>query len=115
MRGAIILLGAIMVAATPAVAGDRNGYQAIAAGDLARAERTLVAERRIFPSRPELMLNLAAVYARTGRAAQAATLYQEALAADSILLDLPDGTTVASHAVAQRGLARLAPTHFATR
>lgn len=115
MRGASFLLGVATVAAVPAAASDRTGYQAIAAGDFATAERTLVAERRIFPSRPELMLNLAAVYAKTGRATEATTLYREALSAEPVLMDLPNGKTISSHAVAERGLARLSPTMVATR
>ena len=98
--------------AAPVHAKDRTGYQAIAAGDLARAERTLVAERRIFPDRPELMLNLAAVYLRTGRVAEANALYSKVLARPATEMDLPSGRAATSHRIATVALASL-PTNIA--
>ncbi|MBW6522648.1 tetratricopeptide repeat protein [Sphingomonas sp. RHCKR47] len=95
------------VAATPAAARDRSGYTSIAAGDWSQAEATLSAERAIFPHRPEILLNLAAVYLRTDRAAQARALYGDVLASEPVSLDLANGHTVSSHVIAQRGLARL--------
>lgn len=108
MRLLIVLTMASSLIAAPAVARDRTGYRQIASGDLAGAERTLVAERRIFPARPEFMLNLAAVYSRTGRPSQAAALYGAVLAAPDVALELPDGATASSHAIARAGRARLA-------
>ncbi len=106
-----MLIGATVAAATvmavPAMAKDRNGYQAIAAGDLSQAQATLARERAIYPNRPELMLNQAAVFARTGRIAEARALYGEVLARDAVALDLPDGNVASSHAVAERGMMRL--------
>lgn len=96
-----------LVAATPAIAQDRTGYQAIAAGDFAGAASRLEAERRIFPHRPELMLNLAAAYARTGRVADARVLYADVLAQPAVAMDMPSGAIASSHDVATRGLARL--------
>lgn len=101
--------------ASPAAARDRTGYQAIAAGDYQAAEKTLLAERRIFPSRPELMINLATVYARTDRLSEAAALYRTALASDAVEMAMPDGDVTSSHAVAQRGLDSLAPITLAVR
>ena len=101
--------------ATPALAADRTGFQAIAAGDYRAAEETLVNERRIFPRRPELMINLAAVYARTGRAAEAASLYRAALSADDVEMAMPNGNVASSRRVAQRGLDRLGGVTLATR
>ncbi len=103
-------LAATALSVTPAMAGDRLGYQAISAGDLNAAERTLVAERRIFPNRPELMLNLAAVYDRTGREAEARALYTSLLQADDVELTLANGTTASSRVLASTGLARLGRT-----
>jgi Tfp pilus assembly protein PilF len=111
----MLIFGLVTSLATPALARDRTGYQAIAAGDYASAEKTLVAERRIFPGRPELMINLATVYARTGRVSEAASLYRAALASDSVEMAMPDGDVNSSHAVAQRGLDSLAPITLATR
>lgn len=96
--------------AVPALAKDRVGYHAISAGSLAQAEQTIEAERAIFPTRPELMLNLAAVYARTGRVTQARSLYGQVLEQESVAMDLPDGSVQSSHVLAQRGLLRLGST-----
>lgn len=112
-----LMLSALMlgtVIATPAAAKDRVGYQAIAAGSLARAEQTITAERAIFPERPELMLNLAAVYARTGREAQARALYADVLDHEAVAMDLADGSVRTSHQLARIGMARLT-TAMATR
>ena len=111
MVPAVVLLA---VLATPAVAKDRVGYQAIAAGNVVQAERTLDAERAIFPQKPELMLNLAAIYARTGREAQARTLYGQVLEQDAVAMDLADGSVRSSHDLAHLGLTRLTTT-MATR
>ncbi len=103
-------VGMVVVAAmlsSPAFAADRTGYTAIAAGNLSQAERTLSAERAIFPRRPEVLLNLAAIYACTNRAAQARALYDDVLAAAPVALEVADGDTMSSHDVAQRGLSRL--------
>lgn len=106
--GGMLVLAAMI--ASPALAADRIGYEAIAAGDLSRAERALSAERAIFPRRPEVLLNLAAIYARTNRAAQARALYDDVLTAAPVALDVADGYTLSSHDVAQRGLSRLGQT-----
>ncbi|WP_294212589.1 tetratricopeptide repeat protein [uncultured Sphingomonas sp.] len=104
------VVAAFALMAVPAMAKDRVGYQAIAAGSLTQAEQTIDAERAIFPDRPELMLNLAAVYARTGRDAQARALYSDVLARDAVAMDLADGSVQSSHALAQKGLMRLSST-----
>ncbi len=102
----MMMIGAVVAcaAAMPAMAKDRSGYTSIAAGSLSEAETTLNAERAIFPERPELMLNLAAIYARTDRAAQARSLYDGVLARDAVALELSNGSVVSSHDVALRGL-----------
>jgi Flp pilus assembly protein TadD len=115
MRMVVLAVAATMIAgAGSAVAQERTGYQAIAAGDLATAEATIARERAIFPQRPELMLNLAAIYARTGRVAEARALYADVLQRDGVDLELGDGSAVSSHLIAKRGLARL-DTAFAAR
>ena len=96
------------VTATPALARDTTGFHAIAAGDLGAAEQTLKAERRIYPQRPELMLNLAFVYARTGRVAEASALYRAVLSRDEVMLETPAGAEASSHAIATAGLGRVA-------
>lgn len=110
-----LIAATLMMAASPALAGDRLGYERIAAGDLRGAEATLNAERRIFPQRPELMLNLAAVYQQTGRAGAASDLYAQVLDRPDISLLTPSGVAESSHDIARRGMARLQPTAMATR
>ncbi len=114
MRGSYLIVLAAMGAATPALAADRSGYTQIAAGNLSAAEQRIVAERRIFPQRPELMLNLAAVYRSTGRDSQARALYTAVLDKPAVAMDLPSGAVASSHEIAQRALARFS-TQMATR
>jgi thioredoxin-like negative regulator of GroEL len=110
MRTALMGVAVLGLLAVPAAAKDRTGYTAIAAGSLAEAETTLNAERAIFPQRPELMLNLAAVYARTNRQAQARALYADVLSRDDVAMELGDGSTVSAHALAKTGLSRIGAT-----
>lgn len=103
-------IGLAMIAATaPAQYKDQTGYRAIAAGDFAAAERMLVAERRIFPDRPELMLNLAVVYSRTGRTDDARALYARVLERPAKELEMPSGRAAWSHDLARTALASLDP------
>ena len=105
-----IAVAAVAMVATPAMAKDRVGYKAISAGSLSQAEATLTRERIIFPSRPELMLNLAAVYARTGRIDQARAPSPRRTAREAVPMDLADGAVLSSYEIARRGLARLGAT-----
>jgi thioredoxin-like negative regulator of GroEL len=105
--GIIGVAVAVATIGSAALAADRNAARAIAAGDYVQAERMLQAERRIFPKRAELMLNLAAVYRQTGRDADARALYADVLKRDSVEMDLLDERTVSSHTIAAKGLARL--------
>ncbi len=106
---------AAMLVATPSMARDRTGYQAIAVGDLAGAERTIVAERKIYPNHPELMLNLAVVYERTGRVAEARAMYRSVLASAPVAMEMSNGDAVSSHLVANAGLAKIGGDTLATR
>ena len=116
MRTIILTAMAVgTIGASSVMAGERTGYAAIAAGDLSGAERTLMAERRIYPDRPELMLNLAAIYQQTGREVAAASLYREVLSQPATTMDLPSGATRTSHSIARAALDRFAPTTLATR
>jgi thioredoxin-like negative regulator of GroEL len=108
-----VLAGLALVAplafAAPAMAQDGNptASAAIEQGDYAAAEKTLLRELRIHPGRPELMLNLATVYAQTGRQNEAKSLYRQVLAKDNVLVDLSADRTAGSHAVAVAGLRRM--------
>ncbi len=102
-------LGMMMVAlvaiSAPALAQE-YGYQQIADGKLLLAESTLEAARVAEPREPSVMINLAAIYARTGRAEQAQTMYQQVLATDNVLLEMGDHRPAWSHSLARRGLQR---------
>ena len=111
MRNTVLFVLATLGAAAPALAApsdraERSGYSAIVSGDLDMAERRLVAERRIFPQRPELMLNLASVYHRTGRESDAHALYAQVLDRPAVAMDLPSGAVVSSHELAIQALGR---------
>lgn len=121
-----IIVRAAIVAATLAVGatagsafaqerGVRVAHDAIQNGDFATAEQTLLAEQRIYPDNAEVMLNLAAVYARTGRAQQAAPLYLRVLAQRDVLMDLDADRTASAHKLAQTGLQRIGFTQTAAR
>lgn len=110
MRKAMMAALVAGLAASGATAADRTGYRAIAAGDFGRAVQRLEAERRIHPQRPELMLNLAAAYRRTGRTAEARALYADVLARPAVTMDLPSGEVASSRDLASMGLARLTDT-----
>ncbi len=102
---------ALAVAAATAPVQD-YGYTKISAGNFAQAEVQLLAVRAEQPGEPSAMINLATVYARTGRAADAALLYQAALDAPNVQLELGNGSPAWSHDLARRGLNRM---QFAAR
>jgi Flp pilus assembly protein TadD len=109
---------ALVLVATPALAQNgaiRSAHDAITRGDYAGVERVLFAEQRIFPGNAEVLINLAAVYAGTGRAQQAAALYRQVLTRGDVLLDLNDNRTMSSHAIATTGLRRVSSLQTAAR
>jgi Tfp pilus assembly protein PilF len=125
MRRIIIATLAIAAFAAPAVAnGPRaavmnatgggsdvpraTGYEQIAAGRMHDAETMLSKQMEMHPGAPELSLNLAAVYVRTGRAARAEPLYRDVLRRPVVLMDMPSGRIASSHDVANRGLSTAA-------
>jgi Flp pilus assembly protein TadD len=114
MRTILVAVSALAIAA-PALADENTGYRSIAAGNLKEAETRLMAALRADPGRPEVLLNLAAVYAKTDRPAAARDLYRRVLSTDATLMDMPSGATISSHTVAQRGLARIEPAQIASR
>ncbi|MBR0551330.1 tetratricopeptide repeat protein [Stakelama marina] len=115
MRKAMMLLvgATIAVPGSAAIAKDHDGsyaHVAIMNGDYARAEKALEADRRIFPDRPEVLLNLATVYAQTGRTDAARELYAHVLTVEAVDLTLPGDQVANSHDLARIGLSRLTPT-----
>lgn len=109
----LIVIAAPAQAQTPA--GDPVARAAIVQGDYATAERRLLQELRIHPGRPELLLNLAAVYSQTGRVSEARGLYRQVIAQNDVLMDVSAERTVGSHAVANTGLRRLEAVQFTQR
>jgi thioredoxin-like negative regulator of GroEL len=116
MRFSVITLSLVALA-TPLSVGaqQRTGYSQIVSGDLQRAEHTLIAERRVFPQSPELMLNLAAVYQKTGRLDQARALYDMVLGQPEVMMDMSADRVVGSHRIAQTGLRRLSDVKLSSR
>lgn len=114
--GFYLLAAAPLIAALPAHAQDSAvASTEIAQGDYSTAESKLLAELRIHPGRPELLLNLAAVYAKTGRMDEARVLYTKVLTKDDVLMDISTERTAGSHALAQYGLRRLDNVQFTAR
>lgn len=114
--GLYLLAAAPLFVIVPAQAQDSAvASTQIAQGDYSQAESKLMAELRIHPGRPELLLNLAAVYSKTGRTDAARSLYTKVLSSDDVLMDLSVDKTAGSHALAQRGLRRLDTVQFTAR
>ena len=94
--------------ALPAQAQSRNGdpvaSAAIFDGNFSQAEQQLSARLRLDPDQPELLLNLAAVYAQTGRTSQARALYIRVLQQRDVEMDLSADRVSTSHVVANKGL-----------
>ncbi len=97
-----------------ASAQNFNGAEFIKAGDMAGAERVIMAQRHQFPHDADLLLNLATVYARTGRVIEARSMYQAVMAQPDEELDLLGGRVATAHALATDGMRRL-PTDLARR
>ncbi|MEG3182209.1 tetratricopeptide repeat protein [Sphingomonas sp. LT1P40] len=106
---------ALMPAAHAQVREDPNASVAIQSGDYAAAERKLIAEQKIFPARTEVLLNLAAVYSKTGRHAEARAIYNRVMTQKPVAMDVADGQVAPSHLVAGRGLRQLDAARQASR
>jgi Flp pilus assembly protein TadD len=107
------------LALTPVAQADsqdgRYAHATIQRGDYAAAERKLLAEARVFPNKPEVLLNLAAIYAKTGRHNEARALYNRVLALQPVAMDLADGEVAPSHLIAGRGMRQLDAARTAAR
>jgi Flp pilus assembly protein TadD len=109
--GATALLGLALAAsgvAGSATAQDAQySHAAITSGNLQQAERSLERETRAGSREPEVLLNLAAVYAMTHRADAARTLYTKILAADDASMVLSSSRIASAHDIARQGLRML--------
>lgn len=105
--GAIILGTALVATAAGAQTQEqRYGFDAIQRADLTAAEARLSAERIAQPDEPSVLINLAHIYAKTGRMAQAETLYRQVLGGENVLMLTGSRRQLWSHDLAQNGLAR---------
>ena len=104
---------------TPVAQAERvegpYAHVTIQRGDYAVAERKLLAEARVFPDRPEILLNLAAIYTRTGRHSEARELYNHVLALQPVAMDVADGQIAPSHVIATRGIRQIEAQAMAAR
>lgn len=107
---------ALIAAAAPlfllAVPAQAQGFETTASatierGALPKAERILKNQLRQRGEQPELLINLASIYARTGRDAEARALYRRVLDQQDVPMDLSSGAAAGSHAIARAGLKRL--------
>ena len=92
-----------------------SGAEQLIRGDLPAAEREIAHQRRMFPNDPDLLVNLASIYGRTNRTADARRLYRDVLARADEPLTLADGSTVSSHQIALTGLRSLPAEMLAAR
>lgn len=106
--GVLAFVSALVISGPAYAQDDFNGASQILRGDYAGAERVIVAQQRMFPTDPDLLLNLATAYQRTGRMAQARALYRAVLSRPDEPLDLPNSAQPrSSHALAVRALGQI--------
>lgn len=114
---ALAVLAAGLALGLPALvqAESFSGAERIAQGDLAGAEREIAQHRRVFPNDPDLLINLAHVYARTDRQAEARQLYRAVLAREDEELSVAGGQPASAHRLASEGLRRISGGVIAAR
>jgi len=107
LKNGIALLASVAFLALPQSgnAADDVGFGAIRSHNWAVAERQLLAGLEKNPNNVFRLLNLAWVYAQTGRKQEAAMIYQRILNKDEDqLAALPTGEGKSVKALAERGL-----------
>lgn len=105
---AIAILVATPLTATSAASPvDNYGATAIQRADYARAELSLSNRVAAVPADEAALLNLAHVYRRTARMAQAQALYTRVLALPDVLLADTSDRPRSSHALARASLTRV--------
>ena len=117
---AIVALGGV-AHAEPADHGEIRypagsiGYDALVAGDNERAIAQITTSNRLSRHDPAKLINLGQAYARTGRSAEAAVLFETAMARrEQFDLVLANGRIMSSKEAAKRALAGL-QTRFTSR
>lgn len=112
---ALILGGAAFAALSSGVvlaqSGADGGYAAtaITAGQLSQAERILQPASFADAADPARLINIATVYARTQRYADARKALERVRALPAEKLELADGKSYSSHVIAAAMLGRLEP------
>ena len=102
-----LLAGALAATAAGAQTQEqRYGFNAIERDDLAGAEARLKAARLEQPGEPSVLINLAHVYWKTGRTADAEALYRQVLSSDNVLMLTGSNQQLWSHQLARKGLDR---------
>jgi len=104
----LAVASALLLPQAVRAADEDLAYQAIRSHDWTTAEQQLLTGLRKEPGNAFLQLNLAWVYAQTGRKMEAAALYREILVRDKdrvASLSSRDGTSM--EILAKQGLARL--------
>ena len=104
MRSILVLAALAALPLSAAVAQDQIGFKAIAKADYSGAEALLAPKVAAGDRAPEVLLNLAAVYTRTGRNADAARIYRMVQGTENVLMEAANGAPVWSHDLATRGL-----------
>ncbi len=112
-----IVVAAALFGSTAAVAADEgNGAVQIMKGDYVSAERIILAQEKMFPGDPDLLLNLASVYRHTGRVSEARALYRAVLARPDEMMDLPNTAEPrTAHALASAALGSMDATQLSVR
>lgn len=100
-------LAAMGIAASANAQDARYAYAAIESGKLPQAERALEREAKAGSREPQVLLNLAAIYAITDRPDAARALYARVLAGEDASLVMPSDRIANAHDVARRGLRML--------
>ena len=114
--GRLALVATTALAMTGGVASAQafNGANSIARGDLRTAEREIVAQQALYPDQVDAMINLATVYLRTGRVADARRIWAAVAAEPDQEVMLNGGAPAWSHQLANRALHSL-PVQVAAR
>lgn len=101
--------GAALAALGASAALAQTGYaaNAISAGQLAEAEKILQPANLADARDPARLINIASVYARTQRYAEARAALAQVQALPAEQLELADGASHSSHAIARAMLGRL--------
>lgn len=108
----ILVVAALMASLPSAVQAetpsDRYAWNAIGEHNYGIAEKRLLRRLRVDSGDQAALVNLARVYAKTGRYAAARATYQRLLTLEDVLLASPAGNPVSSHRIARKALGQTA-------